>query len=125
MPKAVVTNAVSEKVDLKSLPEGWVQVRRMNYGEKLLRSNMATQFVVGGSAQVKDFNGELKLNTEIVALWDFANLIVDHNLEDENGAKLDFKNPVNVKRLSGEIGEEVGKIIDDFNDIEGKAEVKN
>jgi len=125
MPVAVVTNAVSEKKPLKTLPDAYVVVRRMNYGEKLSRSGMATQFLVGGNTSDKDFQGEMKMHTEQLAYWDFANLIVDHNLEDENGTKLNFKNPVDVKRLDGIIGDEVGQIIDAFNDVENSEEVKN
>lgn len=127
MPVAVVTNTVSEKKELTSCEGAFVIVRRMTYGEKLHRSNIATQFIMdaksGGSD--KDFRGEMKMQTEEVAYWDFANLVVDHNLEDANGNKLNFKNKVDIQKLDPVIGEEVGEIIDDFNSPESTDEVKN
>lgn len=126
MPIGVVTNPTSEKMPLLSAPpDGYVIVRRMNYGEKLLRSNMAAKFLMGGSKDSKDFKGELEMQTEEVAYWDFANLIVEHNITDANDQLLNFKSKAHVKMLSGPIGEEIGRIIDDFNAPEETDEIKN
>jgi hypothetical protein len=124
MPVAVVTNALSDKKPLTSLPEGYVIVRRMNYGEKLLRSNMAAKFLMGGTSK-DDVQGELSMQTEEVAYWDFANLVVEHNLEDTDGRVLNFKIKADVKKLDGAIGDEIGRIIDEFQEPEKTEEVKN
>jgi hypothetical protein len=126
MPIAVVVNSVSEKKDLLTAPpDGYVIVRRMNYGEKLLRSNMATRLLMNTSKDSKDFQGEIDMQTEEVAYWDFANLIVEHNLQDKDGNLLNFKNKTHVKMLDGAVGEEVGRIIDEWNTPESSDEVKN
>jgi hypothetical protein len=129
MPSAVVTDNVSDKMPLKSLPpDGFVIVRRMNYGEELSRSSKATKLLVGGgdNKNNKDnFQGEVDIQTEAIALWDFANLVVDHNCEDADGRKLNFKNIADVKRLDSRVGKEIGQIIDDFNNVEDSEEVKN
>lgn len=125
MPVAVIVNDISDKIPLKTLPEAYVQVRRMNYGEKLLRSNMATKFLVNSDKNAKEVQGELEMQTEEVAYWDFANLIVDHNLEDKDGRTLNFKNKADVKKLNGVVGDEVGQIIDNFQAPEETDEVKN
>src|SRR5258706_2828939 len=106
-------------------PDGYVIVRRMNYGEKLLRSNMAAKFLMSGSTKDKEFAGELDMQTEEVAYWDFANLVVEHNVQDEDGRVLNFKNKIDVKKLDGAVGEEIGRIIDEFNAPEETEEVKN
>lgn len=124
MPVGTVTNTVSEPIPLKTLPEGFVIVRRMSYGEELQRSAIATKFTVGGS-NTKDFGGEVDIQTEKLALWDFANLVVDHNITDEKERKLNFKNEADVRMLSSEIGKEIGDIIDDFNAVKETKEVKN
>ncbi len=130
MPSAVVTNNVSEKIPLKTLPEGYVIVRRMTYGEDLARSAKATKLLVGtdsgGKGKSKDdFQGQIDIQTEALALWDFANLVVEHNCEDATGRTLNFKNINDVKILDKNIGQEIGQIIDDFNSAETTDEVKN
>lgn len=126
MPVAVVTNILSEKKDLASCPGGYVIVRRMNYGEKLYRSNIATRMLMSTDKASKDtFQGELDMQTEEVAYWEFANLVVEHNLTDDNEKPLNFKNRADVKRLDGSVGDEIGKIIDEWNNAEETEEVKN
>jgi len=125
MPIAVIINDTSEKMMLTTLPEAYVIVRRMSYGEKLIRSGLATKFLMSGEKGGGSVQGELDIQTEEIAYWDFANLVVEHNLEDADNRPLNFKNKADVKKLSGPIGEEVGKIIDDFNNPEGSIEVKN
>jgi len=99
----------------------------MNYGEKLLRSNMATKLLMSGSRDKndKDVQAEVDMQTELVAYWDFANLITEHNLQDADGRELNFRNPSDVKKLDSVIGEEVGQLIDNFNSPEESDEVKN
>ncbi len=124
MPIAVVLNT-EEKFELKLLEGAYVTIRRMNYGESLKRQSMATKFFIDGSQNSKDFKGELDVQQETVTLWDFANLVTDHNLTDENDKPLNFKNVADVKRLDGALGQEIGKYIDDFNRFEGLDEIKN
>lgn len=130
MPIVVVTDNISEKMPVVSAPpDGYVVVRRMNYGEELSRSAKATKLLVGGSGNGKqnkdDFQGEVDIQTEAIALWDFANLIVEHNFQDVDGRTLNFKNVQDVKKLPANIGREIGTIIDDFNNVEESEEVKN
>lgn len=125
MPVAVVTNTVSEKMPLSSLPGAYVVVRRMNYGEELKRSNMATKFLMSSDKNAKDVQGEINMQTEEVAYWDFANLIVEHNLTDAQDVPLNFKNRAHVSTLDGSVGREVGEIIDAFNGVKDSEEIKN
>lgn len=130
MPVAVIVEESSGRVDLTTAPpDGYVVVRRMTYGEKLTRTGMATQMLFeqgeNGSRSKDTFKGEMKIRTEEIALWDFSNLVIEHNLTDKNGIPLNFKNVEDVKKLHPKIGEEIGKIIDDFNDVENSEHVKN
>jgi len=128
MPVAVVTENISDKIPLKTLPpDGYVVVRRMSYGEGLTRESKATRLLVAGGSdnKGKDFQGEVDIQTEALALWDFANLIVEHNCQDLDGRLLNFKNVNDVKKLSDTVGKEIGKIIDDFNAAEETDDVKN
>ena len=128
MPIAVITDDISDKISLKTLPpDGYVVVRRMSYGESLARESKPTRLLIESS----DGKGkttpqaEVDIQTEALALWDFANLVVEHNCEDRDGRPLNFKNISDVKKLAGPVGREIGKIIDDFNDVEETDEVKN
>lgn len=129
MPVATIIDSVSDKKPLASLPDAYVIVRRMNYGEQLARTGMATRFLVGSDGKnggnADAFKGELDIQTAEVALWDFANLVVEHNLTDANEHPLNFKNPAHVRSLHPKVGEEIGQIIDEWNDSENSEETKN
>jgi hypothetical protein len=127
MPVGTVL-VTTHRYDLKSCPEGYVVVRRMNYGEELQRTEMATKFTLGGAGNNVDkdsFSGALDINTTAVALWDFANLIIDHNITDETEKLLNFKNPNDVKRLDSTVGKEIGEAIDEWNAAKDTQDTKN
>lgn len=123
MPCAVWMKKEETK-ELKTLPKAYVIIRRMKYGEKLVRDAEAMEITAktGGN---KDGNVSVKLLTEATALWEFANLIVDHNLEDEHGNKLNFKNFAHTKMLDPKVGSEISNYIDELNSWEDDEELKN
>jgi len=129
MPIAVITDDTSDKMPLKTLPpDGYVVVRRMSYGESLAREGKATKLLVaGGEGKNSKSNpqAEVDIQTEALAYWDFANLIVEHNCQDKDGRLLNFKNMNDVKRLPANIGREIGEIIDKFNNVEETEDIKN
>jgi len=123
VPRATVTKS-TEKFELKSLPEAFVVIRRMNYGEKLNRQDDMLNMRAGGDSK-DEFATEIKIMNKKVALTDFANLIVDHNLTDENDVKLNFKNPSHVLALDPVVGDEIGQLMDKLNSFEGDEATKN
>lgn len=127
MPIATITNTVSERIPVISAPpDGYVVVRRMNYGEELKRSGMAAKLLMNSNKDSKDFQGEIDMQTEEVAYWDFANLVVEHNMQDSDERLLNFKNRADVVKLAGPIGKEIGQIIDDFNgNVKDSDDTKN
>jgi hypothetical protein len=48
---------------------------------------------------------------------DFQSCIVDHNLEDETGRKLDFRSFSDIDMLDPKIGEEISTLIDELNNF--------
>jgi len=124
MPVATIINE-PERFELKTLPEGYVVVRQMSYGERMARSNLTGAMKILKD-QKSDYSGELAMETEKITLWDFGNLVVDHNLEGFNDPKdpskgtykLDLKNPQHVKSLNPQVGEEVGTYIDRVNSFD-------
>ena len=141
MPVATVTTE-PQRVPLKSLPanptldgsageEGFIVVRPLPYGMVLERRDKGTEMgmeleVQRGSKRNKSIRQnesetqkiELKTLSAWMANHDFAYCIVDHNLTDKNGAKLDFTNPLAVKNLDPKVGIEIDRILTDLNEPE-------
>lgn len=122
MPRATITQQ-TERFDLKSCPEGYVVIRRMNYGEKLNRQDEMMDMRTNTEDQTMQM--QIQMMSRKVALQDFANLVVEHNLTDENDQPLNFKNPAHVLSLEARIGDEIGQYIDQMNSFEEKQETKN
>lgn len=128
MPAAVVTQT-TERCDLKSCPpDGYVIIRRMNYGESLKRKDMMASIAMNMDVKGKN-SGEARMQMDLLqektSLWEFATLIVEHNLTDEKDAKLDFRKQEHVKALVGRIGDEIQMHIDRINSFEDTEETKN
>jgi hypothetical protein len=123
MPRATVDFNDITKHDLKSLPGAFVALRRLSYGQKLQRQSMAMEMQM--LQKGREAEGSFQIASEKVAQFDFKHCVVEHNLEDDNGAVLNFQNPVDVSRLDPRIGEEIGELIDGINNFEETDEAKN
>lgn len=128
MPIAVVIQS-SEEYKLKSCAGGIVKIRRMTFGESLVRKDMMASVAMEMQNRSSKGNDSMKLQMDLLqektTLWEFANLIVSHNLTDSNDKLLDFKNPANVKALEGRIGDEIQQYINELNSFEENEEIKN
>jgi hypothetical protein len=122
MPVAVVTEE-SERFELKTLREGYVVVKRMTYGQHLYRKSIGAKIMLAGAKS--DHAGEVVAMQEAVALWEFANLVADHNLTDADGRQLNFKDANDVKRLAGRVGDEITSYIEKLNNFEEELEEGN
>lgn len=135
MPRATIDTTATERFDLKSLPAvddeeaGWVELKKLSYGQILARRDMATQMSIGGidsKAKDEDLSAAIDIIQKAVTEFEFKNCIVRHNLEDANGTLLNFGNPQSVIDLDPIVGQEIGTLIDDLNkwdaDLQGKAE---
>lgn len=130
MPIAVVVDN-QVKFELKSAPpDGFVSIRRMNYGESLKRRDMMANVAM----EMRDRKGrddkettkiQMEILSEKTAIWEFSNLVMEHNLTDANGSPLNFKNPDHVKMLQGKIGDEIQNYINNLNSFEEDEQVKN
>jgi hypothetical protein len=125
---AIATTASTETVrkDLKTCPpDGYVVIRRQTYGEKLNNSE-STMKLTAGAKKSSGLEGEVALVNKAVTIWQFANLIVDHNLEHQapNGdlRLLNFKQISDIQLLRGDIGEEIATYIDELNNFEATDE---
>lgn len=116
MPVATVISKTVHK-DLKSCPGGWVELKQLTYDQMLERRDNATRMYM--EAQQGKSNVDSRVSLQIANKWsvsyDFRNCIVDHNLETENGTKLDFSNQLVFQILDPKIGAEIEKYIDEMN----------
>jgi hypothetical protein len=120
MPKATVSQDVVRK-DLKSCPDGWVELRQLPFGQMLTRRDKASRLVQEARPNAKQ-NDMVRVQFEILHEWsnqyDFKHCIVDHNLEDDEGQKLDFGNPMTLQVLDPKIGAEIEGYITEMNQEE-------
>lgn len=118
MPRATANIESHEKRELKTCPEGYVVIRRMTYGQKLDRMKHVGKLSVEMGKGQKTTRGEMDLLQKASTVYDFRNCIVDHNLEDENGNKLNLGQERDIDRLDPRIGEEISTLIDELNNFE-------
>ncbi len=123
MPLATVSRKAI-KCNLKSNPELWVSLRPMSYGDKLHKTEIATQ----QSANIGD--GDMQMAIQIAQRasqqFEFEMCIVDHNLEKEiennKGEKslvpINFSDPDDLYVLDPIVGEEIATLIDNMNNFE-------
>jgi hypothetical protein len=104
--------------DLKSLEGGYVKLRRMSYGERLHRTDIAMTMSMQQDQRAKTGKMEIKQAQTSVGEFEFKTCIVDHNLEKEDGQPLNFKNGVDFSLLDGRVGEEISALIEEMHDWE-------
>lgn len=117
MPNATSESLENEKIDLKTLPGGYVELRPMTYGQVLKRRAMAMNMRFGGKGK-NDFEGEMALANQKVTEFEFASCIVSHNLEDADGRLLNLASPVDIAKLNPRVGSEIDTHISRMNNFE-------
>lgn len=126
MPRAVI-DITPERFELKSCPGGYVEIKRMPYGRWLHRTDISMQMQIEmEERKARNSRGprtaDLKMQNQVVTTYEFAQCIIDHNLEDETGQKLDFKNPRALDILDPRIGNEIGDLIKDLHELSAEEE---
>ena len=121
MPVAVVTDPYV-RFDLKTVEEGYIIVKRMTYGQKMTRQQMAMKMKMQVGNRKEDSEIDIDMMNRLTSLWSFSNLIHEHNLTDEKERPLNFKNYADVEKLAGPIGEEIDTLIDKVNNFNEKDE---
>jgi hypothetical protein len=120
MPRATISSEAEEN-GLKSLPGGFVKLRRMSYGERLHRQDIAmTMSMQQDKAATSRAGGKIEIKQAQTAVgeFEFATCIVDHNLEKDDGSPLNFKNGMDFQLLDGRIGEEISALIEEMHNWE-------
>lgn len=119
MPVATANLEPEEPKPLKTAPpDGFVQLRRMSYGQKLDRMKHVGKLSVDMRGRGKGTKGEMEMLQKASTVYDFRACIVDHNLTDVTGRKLNLSNERDIDSLDPRIGEEIGTLIDELNNFE-------
>lgn len=126
MPRATVRTE-AEHFNLKTCPGGYVKLRALSHGQLLDRRDRASKMSMLQNPDAKP-GDPTKVNIDfmqrVTRQYEFEHCIVDHNLEDENGIKLNFGMPETLELLDPRIGQELERLIDVLNkedDNEGDA----
>jgi len=125
MPRATVSTE-THHYDLKNLEGGWVELKQLSFDQmlerrdKALRMSMEQEAPNRAARRNRQQSMMQKIDLESASRWtrqfEFANCIVDHNLEDDKGVKLDFNNPMTLSILDPKVGQEIEDRIEELNE---------
>lgn len=112
IPKATIS-LEPRRFDLKTLPEGYVELRRMSYGELMTSQDLAYQVQMrANEADASSPEVGLTVTRMAITEYQFRTCIVSHNLEDQTSRALDFSRAMDVHMLDSNVGQEISDIID-------------
>lgn len=115
MPRATVsTTAIN--YDLKTVPEGFVKLKRMSYGQWIHRQDIALKMELEGND--KNAKSNIEMTNYRVAVWEFGQCIVEHNLTDDMDQALNFNAPTTLNNLDPKIGNEISEYIKELHDFD-------
>ena len=118
MPRATTSTEPVRHPLETAPPDGFVELKPMDYGTYLKRRDMAMKMgVTGGTGGGIDKIDLDILQTE-VTLFEFKTCIVKHNLEDAKGRNLNLSNPVDFQMLDPKIGQEISELITEMTQWE-------
>jgi hypothetical protein len=123
MPVATIRVDDTDRFELKSLPSGYVVLRRMTYGQSLERRTLMKLTFNTRKGQ-KNLEGELAMANRRVQMYEFSHCIVEHNLTDDMERQLNLSDPVVLDRLDPRVGQEIESLISDMNSFEDDEDEK-
>lgn len=117
MPRATVSQE-PERFDLKTAPpDGFIVLRKMAWGEWLTRRDMGMHMAMkAGGRKTDDSKIDIDVVQAAVTRYEFQKCVVDHNLEDENGTKLNLGTKQDFDRLDPRIANEIETIIKNLHE---------
>jgi hypothetical protein len=117
MPIATVSIDETERKDLKTLPGGYVVLRKMSYGQALERRALM-KLSISTRRGKKDIMGEMAMANVRIQQYEFRHCIVEHNLTDAQERQLNLTDPVVLETLNPRVGQEIESLISDMNNFE-------
>jgi len=123
MPRATVSKS-TERKELESIPvedgqeKAFVELRRFSFGEKMEKDAEALKMKFNSDTDNKeDVNAEVAMVSVKANILEIQRCVVDHNLEDDSGNKLDFRKVEHIRMLDPRVGQEITELIGEMNDF--------
>jgi hypothetical protein len=126
MPRATVSKT-TERFELQTIEGGYVELRRLSYGEKMQKDAEAMKMRFAVEKGTEALDATLAMISEAASLLEFSRCVVGHNLtraslrEGEDDIPLDFRKADDVRSLDPRVGEEISTYIGQLNDFERQA----
>jgi hypothetical protein len=121
MPKATVSTETVRKQLKSAPPDGYVVLRQLSYSQMMKRRDLASRAYTelpSSERKLRELD-TVKQYMEVVNQkimeFEFANCIVEHNLQDEDGNLFDFTNPMSFDVLNPKVGLEIDRYIEEMN----------
>lgn len=111
MPNASASRE-TERIELKSCPGAFVELRTMTFGEWQKRQDIAMQIGMDMANRKQGPRGlTFDVSNQRVTQFEFERCVVDHNLEDVSGRKYNFSNANDLADLDPRVGSEISDLI--------------
>jgi len=117
MPKALASQETVRRDLQYCPPDGFVVLKKMNYGQVLKSRSLASKIDTPVEGD-KSKSMQLEMTLDKQAVYDFSVSIMDHNLEDEEGKKLNMADISTVQRLDPQVAQEIEGYINELNNPE-------
>jgi hypothetical protein len=117
MPVGTVNREPVGPFPLEKLPDGFVTIVKMSYGETLKVGQMQAKM----RARSRQEGMEVEMETLLTQAYIFKRCVVDHNIEKEDGSKFDLGNVNDLMNLDPAVGAEVEELVSKLNDSEDMA----
>jgi hypothetical protein len=116
MPKATVSQELRHH-DLKTCEGGFVKLKQLSFDQMLERRDKAMKMSMDQRFDERKPSNRVELESAMqwTRFFEFSNCIVEHNLEDDSGAPLNFNNPMTLRILDPKVGQEIERYIEALN----------
>lgn len=125
MPNATV-NTEATRYELNTCEGGFVSLKALTFGQLLERREKASRMSMDQQTGSRKAASQ-RINFDLMQRWartyDFEHCIIDHNLEDARGEKLNFSNKMTLDLLDPKVGAEIEALIDDLNQEEDEEDL--
>ena len=121
MPKATISSEPKRFDLVTAPPDGYVVLKRLNYGQTLKRQSISQQTEVSDDTPSGRAVGRIHVDLQGVAAFDFRYSIIEHNLTNEAGALINFSNVADFVDMDPDIANEIDEYIVKFNGFDKSA----
>lgn len=124
MPRATVS-LEPEEYELQTVEGGKITLKRMTYGQKLERNQIAMDMTMESGGKGRGTKASVDIMQARTTLYEYKACIVDHNLTDDDDQLLDFTKPTILGKLDPRVGDEISDLIGKQNNYDEDDDLGN